>query len=228
MKSIYLTFKKIKGIIFFTYLDIKRKINIRFKKPIFYVVGDSHTLCFQHEKFIIEHIGPATAYRLRFNDSSTKGKQKIINFINSIYVNKPINIIFVFGEIDVRIHINKVSKQNKKPVKDIILNTVKSYMIFLKYVKSKYPKINLYVFNILPQGNQKNIYNTPFYANRKKRLSIARLTNTYLKKYSTLNNFKFINIFEELIDKSGSINSDYVFDDVHFNRKIIPSILKQI
>ena len=91
-----------------------------------------------------------------------------------------------------------------------------------------YVKINVYFFNFLPQWNQKNIYNTPFYATREKRLKIARLTNKYLEKYSTLNNFKFINIFEELIDESGNINSAYIHDDVHFNRKIIPSMLKQI
>lgn len=228
MDKIHFFYKRIKGFIFFSYIGFKRKLNIILGRPFFYVIGDSHTLCFQHEDFIIKHIGPATAYRLIFNKTTSKGKEKTIKFINKIYNNKPINIIFVFGELDVRIHINKISKQKKIPIDKIIKKTVKSYMNFLKFIKNKYPKINIYVFNVLPQGEQGNIYNYPFYASKKERSKIAVRVNRYLKKYSNLNNFKFIYIFDKLIDKYGNRKKEYVFDDVHFNRKIIPYILKQI
>jgi len=106
MLSIHLQYKKTKGIIFFKTLEIKRFIRRVTNKPIFNVIGDSHTLCFQHEAFIIYHIGPATAYKLNFKKSTTKSKNKVLKILNKIYRNKPLNIIFVFGELDVRIHIN--------------------------------------------------------------------------------------------------------------------------
>ncbi len=228
IKYIYFIYKYIKGVIFFSYLRIKREINTLLRKPFFYVIGDSHTLCFQHEKFIIKHIGPATAYRLIFDKTTSDGKEKIIRYINKIYNNKQINIIFVFGELDVRIHINKASKLKKISLDKVIQNTVVSYMKFLRFIKNKYPGINIYVFNILPQGEQKNIYKYSFYANRKTRLKIAKKVNKKLSQYSKINNFKFIYIFDYLVDKYGNRKKEYIFDNVHYNRKIVPYILNQI
>lgn len=228
MNKIHLFYKKIKGVIFFSTVGLKRKVNIFLGKPIFYVIGDSHALCFQHEKFIIKHIGPATAYKLIFDKTTSMGKEKIIKYINKIYKNKPINIIFVFGELDVRIHINKITKQRNMSIDKAIEQTVVSYMDFLKYLKNKYAKLSIYVFNVLPQGEQENIYNYPFYASRKKRSKIAERVNDSLKKYTNSNNFSFIYIYDKLVDKYGNRKKEYIFDDVHFNRKIISYILDKI
>ncbi len=228
MSRVKYFYKQIKGFIFFSFINLKRNLNKLLGKPIFYVIGDSHTLCFQHEKFIINHIGPATAYKLIFDKTTSSGKDKIIRYINKIYKNRPINIIFVFGELDARIHINKISKQKNISRIEVIKKTVVSYMNFLKFIKSKYPMLNVYVFNVLPQGEQANIYKYPFYADRNERLKIAQKVNKYLEKYSRTNRFKFIYIFDKLVDKYGNRKKEYIFDDVHFNRKIIPYVLKEI
>ncbi len=228
MSHMCLEYKKIKGLIFFKTLEIKRLIRKITKKPIFHIIGDSHTLCFQHETFIIHHIGPATAYKLDFEKSTTKSREKVLKIINEIYRDKPINVIFVFGELDVRIHINKISNQKKIGIDKVILETVTRYFNFLNFVKKTYPLINIYVLNVFPQGEEKNIYNYPFYANREKRILIGKKMNKELRDFSNKNNFKFVYVYEQLIDKKGKRIKKFMFDDVHFNRKIMPFVLKSL
>lgn len=228
MSHIYLQYKKIKGIIFFKTLEIKRFVRKIIKKPIYHVIGDSHTLCFQHESFIIHHIGPATAYRLNFEKSTIKSREKVLEIINKIYKNIPINILFVFGELDTRIHINKISNEKNISKSLVIDETIKSYMNFLKFIKKEFPLISVYVFNILPQGEEGNRYKFPFYANRQTRSKIAEEMNKKLKKSSSENKFKYIYIYDKLIDKDGNRIKKYVFDEVHFNRKIMPFVIDSL
>jgi len=228
MNILFHRYKQIKGLIFFTYLKIVRKIRILINLPIYYVIGDSHTTNFLNPAFIIHHIGPATAYRLNFSKSSTHGREKVLKILKNIYKQKPLNVIFVFGELDVRIHINKTAQEKKISIANVVSSTVDSYFNFLKYIKTNFPMINIYVFNVLPQGEEGNIYNFPYYADREKRAAIAVEVNKKLEIYSKKANYKFIDIYNMLIDSKGRRKKEYVFDDVHFNRKIIKFVLEEI
>ncbi len=208
--------------------NLKRIIKGINEDNLYYVIGDSHTLCFQHEVFKIFHIGPATAYKLNFENSTTKSREKVLTILNKIYKDQPINVIFIFGEIDTRIHINKISYEKNIKIDKVIENTVKAYMEFLNFIKKKYPLINIYVFNLLPQGEEDNIYNYPFYASREKRMKIAEKMNLVLRRYIKKNKFKFIYIYDYLIDKGGNRKKEYIYDLIHYNRRIIPLVLENL
>jgi hypothetical protein len=221
-------YKQIKGLLFFSYIDIAFRLRVLRGMSIYHVIGDSHTTCFLHQAFIIHHIGPSTAYKLNFKKSKTRGKEKVLKILNRIYKNKELNVIFVFGELDVRIHINKAANEKNISVGKVINSTVNSYFNFLKDIKNKYPLINIYIFNILPQGEEGNIYNYSYYADRNKRSSIAVSVNNKLRINSKKENFKFIDIYDKLIDEKGNRKREYVFDDVHFNRKIMKFIAEEL
>src|ERR1035437_3675552 len=91
-------YKHIKGLVFFTYLKIAHKIRILTKRSVYHVIGDSHTTCFLNPNFVIHHIGPATAYKLNFDKSSTRGREKVLKILKKIYKQKSMNVIFIFGE----------------------------------------------------------------------------------------------------------------------------------
>lgn len=218
-------YKYFKGLVFILLLNSKRIFRKIAGKSLYYVIGDSHTLNFLHEAFIIKHIGPATAYKLSFEKSSTNSKKKVINIVNKIYKKKHINVIFVFGELDARIHIYKISMEKNIDIDILINRTVESYMNFINLIKKKFPLITIYIFNVLPQGEEGNIYKFPYYASINKRREIAEKMNKLLEKYTKRNNIKFINIYNKLIEKNGRRKKEYVFDDVHFNRKIMSYVL---
>ena len=226
MNKLNHVYKWAKGFLFFNYINVRTYLRVFLGEKVYYVIGDSHTLCFQHEYFKINHIGPATAYKLGFKKSSTKSRDKVIKILDKLYKGKPADVIFVFGELDVRIHINKASNEKKLDTSEVINETVSSYMNFLEFVKSKYPLINIYIFNVLPQGEEENIYNYPFYANREKREKIALEMNKRLKKIAKIKKFNFISIYDHLVDGKGKRIKKFVFDDVHFNRRIMPFVVK--
>jgi len=228
MKQLINIYPRLRAFIFFTIIRIKRYIRVFLGKPIYYVIGDSHTLCFQSDYFEIFHVGPATAYKLNFKNSTTKGREKTINVLDKLYKNKKIYAIFVFGEIDARIHVNKFANEKKISIKEVIHNTAKSYLSFLNFVHRKYPLININVFNILPPGEEENIYNYAFYANRKKRQTIIKKLNKTLKDYSGKLGFNFIQVYEGLIDIKGDRKKEFIFDNAHYNRKIMPFVVEQL
>lgn len=220
--------KSIKNKIFFYNLGVKRLIRKILNKPTYYVIGDSHTLNFIHEAFYINHVGPATAYKLSFKRSTTNSREKTLKIIEGFYKNKPVNVIFVFGELDARIHIYKYSKENKIAIDKTIARTINSYISFLKYIKKKFPLINIFVFNILPTGEEGNIYNFSFYPDEKQRRDIIKKMNNRLKAQCYENNFSFIYIYDSLVNKGGYRRKEYIHDKVHFNRKIIPFIISEL
>jgi hypothetical protein len=228
MNLFYKQYKKTKGIIFFSVLKIKRFLRKILGMDLYYVIGDSHSQNFIHDSFVINHIGPATAYKLSFEKSTTNSRRKIFEILDKIYKNKQIKVIFVFGEIDVRLHIYSVSKEKHLALNKVILNTVKSYMIFVDLVKKRYPLIRIYIFNILPQGEQENIYGFKHYADLKTRQEIVLEMNRLLKKESKAHRVNFIDIFHELINYNGERKKEYVFDEVHYNRKIMKYILSSL
>jgi lysophospholipase L1-like esterase len=221
-------YKQIKGLLFFSYLKVARIFRVIINKPIHHVIGDSHSTSFLHPAFIIHHVGPSTAYKLNFTKSTTGGREKVLDILNKIYKQKPLNVIFVFGEIDVRNHIDKIANKKKISLDEVVDSTTKSYFNFLQYVKSKYPLINISIFNILPQGEEQNIYSSPHYVDWSKRSLIAILMNNKFRCYAKKMNFKFLDVYNRLIDKKGNRKKEYVFDFVHFNRKIMKLVLEEL
>jgi hypothetical protein len=221
--------RKIKHIIVFSILSLKRSYRKLTNKPLIYVFGDSHSLNLKHhDLFYVTHVGPATAYKLQDAYSTTQAKKKIYQVLNKLSSDRHYFFLFIFGEIDCRIHINKISNLTNKPLNRVIDNTIKRYGNFLKSIQSSFPKSTIIVMNVLPPGEEKNIYNTPFYPSRELHMRIVQIFNSKLKKFCLENNFLFLSVFEKIITKSKSRKRKYVFDAVHYNTNIIKLVLTEL
>lgn len=228
-KNIFLkTAREAKHVLFFSYLRLKTQYRKLIHKPVIYVFGDSHSRSLQHELFIVNHVGPATAFKLPSDTSTTQAKKKIYISLKKFFPTKRYLILFMFGEIDCRIHINKISIITKRPLEAVVKDTVLSYGEFLRTVKTDYPNSTIMVLNVFPPGEEKNIYNTKFYPSRSLHMKIVRMFNATLEKFCSENNFLFLSVFEELINESGIRLKEYVFDNVHYNKNINPLIIKEL
>ncbi len=221
--------RKIKHAIVFSILFLKRCYRKWMNKPIIYVFGDSHSLTFKHyDLFHVTHVGPATAYKLQDENSTTQARKKIYHVLNQLSADKHYLFLFIFGEIDCRIHINKVSNLTNTSLDTVIANTVERYGDFLKNIQSSFPKSTIMVLNVFPPGEEKNIYNTPYYPSRKLHLKIVRMFNSKLKKFCLENNFIFLSVFEELITESSKRIREYIFDAVHYNKNIVQLVINKL
>lgn len=195
-------------------------------QKIITVIGDSHCLLFQDEIFSIKYIGPATAYNLINKKSTTKSRGKIIEVLSGLNQNS--DVMFVFGEIDCRIHIYRIHKSKKIPINKVVSSTVDSYVQFILEMRTKYPKMNFVICGVFPQGEQGNFYGTDFYADRKVRMNITKVFNFKLEVECGRNNIKYFSIFDKLIDKREERIKKFVHDEIHFNKKILPFILWEL
>lgn len=195
-------------------------------KELIHIAGDSHVFSFTNPLFRIHYLGPATAYGLKNVNSKTESRERLIRIAQSL--SKGSTLILVFGEIDSRIQIfNQYMKQRKKiNLVSLISQTVDRYTSVVKEI-SQLP-IRIFIFNVLPPGEQSNIYNYPFYADRKTRLYITREFNRQLKFWCERDNIVFIDIFNSLINSDNTRIKDLVLDKVHYNNKIVPFVLKQL
>lgn len=217
--KIRLRFENIKFI--FHILNSKYNSLLQFISPsndYIYVLGDSHAYSFTHPKFKIYCLGPVTAFNLNNNNSSTKGKLKLLKTLKKIPKNNL--VILVFGEIDCRLHIyNNYLKNNKKiTLNKLIQNTIDNYEKVLKKVQNTHK--NLAVFNVVPAGEQPNIYNYPFYGTREQRQNIAKKFNSKLKKICKKNHIIFIDIFNQLSTPKGNRLEYLKLDRIHYSAKI--------
>ncbi|SRR5260221_1014059 len=212
----------------FNQLHIKRRLRKILGKDIIYVFGDSHAGALQHEIFVVQGVGAATAYRLQFNNTTVKAKQQIYQYINKFPKQNKTLALFIFGEIDCRIHIYKFHKETGASIDSAIIRTVSSYEKFLIEFKKQNPTFEILLLNILPPGEQKNIYKHNFYATRKVQLKITKKMNRILKNVCVKNNYYFIEVFNELIDIKGNRLNKYILDSVHYNQDIIPLIISAL
>lgn len=192
-------------------------------QKVVYVIGDSHTLSFQSERLIVSYIGAVTAFNLVKENSTSKGREKLFAVVNKL--KKGDKVLLVFGEIDARMHVfNQHMKSKKKDsMEKIMEKVVKNYEKVINEIMGR--GIEVMVYNIVPPGNQGNIYNYPFYADWKTRLWITSVMNDMLKDMCKRNGLKFIDIYRETINSNNLTEEKYrlkefIFDEVHLNDKI--------
>ncbi len=188
--------------------------------------GDSHCCgafaCFPQIK--IHHLGPVLAY------SFGKDKLKRLN-IKDYDVKENDTVLFSFGEIDCRCHINKhITTDNT--FENIIDNIIINYFEAIKENIIQYNNINTIIYNVVPPPQ---LFNTwvdlgyPFLGTDEERKSYVLYFNKQLKNYCLKYNYIFFDIYDAYIDVNGYLNKVYSDDHVHINNCIyISEFLKTI
>lgn len=206
-----------------TLISIARKIKL-LAEPSYYVVGDSHAFSFTNPKFELLYLGPTPAHNLGKKNSSSKSREKLIEKL-SLIKDKKKPLIFVFGEIDTRIHFYYQYMKNRKrvPLAKFIEATVANYTRILKDSKKK--RFNVAVFNVVPSGDQPNIYAYEYYADKETMIYMTAKFNKILKDWCKKNDVLFIDIFSKLSPTSGKREKKYVLDRIHFNPRVAKLVI---
>ncbi len=194
------------------------------QKKIF-AVGDSHSLrCFENHPHIADSkalfgynkLDGRTAFNLARHD---KRVRKIIPAIGDRH------IIFVFGEVDVRIHIKYKHRQTGTPIDELLCNTANRYTDYVRDLRQD--GYDIHIFNVVPTGNfstpaarrwkERLIY--PFTTNRLERTRYTEELNRQLERCCALRDIPFINIYQYLVDDRGRRKKELIYDFAHLNNK---------
>ena len=224
-------FNRVKNLVTLLNLYICQFIRQQRGEKFVHIIGDSHSLAFQHCTLKVHYLGAVTAYNLVNQNSSSRGREKLFKVINSL--KKGETVMLVFGEIDARIHIYNqyMKKKNEVSIEKLISNVTANYSQVIEEIKEKNFKVGVY--NIVPPGPQGNIYNYPHYAKWDLRLKITQMMNKQLKDFCTKNGIFFVDIFDQVINSENISErsfrrGEYVFDDVHLNDQTTKLVIKEL
>lgn len=212
-------------------------------KNLIYVIGDSHVSFFGEKfqqkglfikpfcdepgrgigyvepnisPFIPFHIGPALAFNLNKRGTRTQGREKV-DYLLDNWILPNSKILFVLGEIDIRVHVIKQAEIQNVSVETVVSHVVDNYFECLVELSKKY-EIN--VWGAIPsQSDTSGIdINYPRYGNMQDRNIATKKFNDFLKERCDKEGIGFISVYDYLIDDNMRTRTWYYMDNVHLSR----------
>ena len=197
-----------------------------------FAVGDSHSLrCFENHPQIADStvlfgynkMDGKTAFNLPRHDKKIR---KIREALSDRH------LIFVFGEVDIRIHIKYKHKQTGRPIGEMLRNTADRYTAYVASLRKQ--GHNIHVFNVVPTGNfstpealrWKKTLCYPFLASREERTAYTEKFNRELAGYCGKRNIPFIDIYKHLVDENGQRKKELIYDYSHLNNTTADLVLE--
>lgn len=181
--------------------------------------GDSHSMFGWNSLsgIVIHHLGPILCYSF--------GKEKLNRCdIRKFNIKDNDTIIFCFGEIDCRCHVNKhITDINT--YQNIIDNIVNNYFdaIELNALTSQIKFKNICVYNVVPPIQKYNTRENPEYpylGTDEERKQYVLYFNKKLKEKCIEKEYVFIDIYNYYIDENGFLRKDLSDGNVHIKNGI--------
>ncbi len=197
-----------------------------------FAVGDSHSRrCFEGHGQIADSrvlaghnkLDGKTAYNLK------RHEKKLLKILNGLQDKE---LVFCFGEVDVRLHIKYKHQQLGTPVETLIDNTANRYLSYVHQLRKMGYRIH--VFNVVPTGDfigkdaekWKRGLVYPFTATYEERRSYTEQLNKAYREYCSEYTIPFIDIYKYLVDNEGQRRAELVFDFAHLNNRCAALLMK--
>ncbi len=197
-----------------------------------FTVGDSHSVrCFEQHPLIADSttlfgynkLDGKTAFNL------TRHEKQVRKIRRSL---RDKQLIFVFGEVDVRIHIKYKATQTGIPARELINKTAARYTDYVHILRDR--GYAIHVFNVVPTGNfsgpaarnwRKNL-SYPFLASREERTRYTKQMNEDLRRNCAEKNIPFIDIYKHLVDETGRRKKKLIYDFSHLNSQTADLLIR--
>lgn len=181
-----------------------------------HTIGDSHSkLGNINNPEIIQHwISGLLCYSFGI------GKLNRVNIKNYSDIEDGDIVIFCFGEIDCRCHINRFITPENDYTK-IIDELIKNYVDAVKENINQFTNLTTCLYNIIPpiQKHKCSSPNSeyPFVGTDLERQSYHLYFNKKLNEECAINNFIFFDIYDKYTDDDGFLNEEYSDKNIHIN-----------
>ncbi len=204
-------------------------------------IGDSHSCFFYGQDkivtnlkrnqsvldcFRVYHIGPALAYRLLDEGSSTGGREKILATLE--HIPKGSKVLLCFGEIDCRCHIlSQASARNLQP-EALVRECAERYFQFALEVQQRGYDVFLWGVVASAPDTAANDPRYPRSGTCIERNRVGRAFNENLQQLAEGSGVQVISILDHLVDAQGASMQDFFVDDVHLSQRAMPFALREI
>lgn len=127
-------------------------------------------------------------------------------------------VIFCFGEIDCRNHVDKHVSE-KKPYKNVIDELVINYFDSINKNKILYKNnIKICVYNVVPPSRAFPVGSNhphPFLGSDEERKLYYNYMNSKIKELCKMNNFIYFDIYKQSCDENGFLRKEFSDGSVH-------------
>ncbi len=189
-------------------------------EPLVHFIGDSHTTSYNFgRRFVVHHIGQATAHNLWAEKSSSDSRKIFLKVLSGINPKRDV-VGLVFGEIDCRVHFYYQHKKTGKPVGKLMDATIGNYGKAMDELHRQ--GLDFFVVGVPPVGNQGNVYKYPFYGSPKQRAAISMEFRRKLAAFCKKKGIPFFDPYAFAGDGRGFMAKGYLRDDIHMNEKALP------
>lgn len=204
---------------------------------VIYCIGDSHSNIFSgHNKmqpiWPISHkdllaglrafrVGPALAYNLVNENSTTGGRKKILSILDEIPINS--KILLCFGEIDCRKHIVKQAEKQSVSIDSVAQKVAQNYIKFAKeLIKTGY---KVCILAATPTTKYDLSRTQMSYGTYAQRYEATSALNKYLEIYCEEDSLIFANPNALLLTRTKTPKIRYYVDSIHLSQFALPIIL---
>jgi len=195
-----------------------------------WVIGDSHCQVYSvSDEIEYKWVGAGTAFNLINDDSETQARQKIFEIIKQ--QGKDQKYLFLFGEIDCRMHIclhySKIPLRKLMPMETYVKPTVDRYFQFLMELKNR--GLIIAPMTIPPAGSDqitKYGYHHPTTA--EVRGKIHKCFNDLLKAGCVERGLPCVDFYDRVVGEDGLVRSCYSEDSCHLTPIVIPFLIDEL
>ena len=142
-------------------------------------------------------------------------------------VNEHDIVVFCFGEIDCRFHINKYEPNWEKSIDDLVENYFRTIDINVK----SFPKLKVCVYNVVPPLERENPLNlwtevwgvnngVPATGTDEDRKRYTIYMNKKLKEYSVKYGYTFFDVYEQYSNEDGFLKRELSDTNCHIRNPI--------
>ncbi len=222
-------------------------------QSVFFVIGDSHTEIFhknsmatkvliagseaepnkrmwfnKSKHFVCYHMFAVTAYNTNNPHATIPSLTKTKFLIENGFLPKGCKVICSFGEIDCRVHIQKQSEKQHRPVEQIIDDVMKNYETFLLMLKKQGYEVIAY--GPIPSQSDHIALDPTFprCGTEIERNKITKLFNQKLELLCKKNQLGYKTLFYDLINKDMTTKDTYlsIEDHVHLGIQSFEKVKK--
>ena len=203
-------------------------------------IGDSHSSFFSGvdiiqpeypfpsndtiSSFKTYRLGPVLAYSLSKYNTSSKGREKLFEIIDTLPEKS--YVVLCFGEIDCRYHLLFQSNKLNIPLEDIIDDCLNQYFSAVLEIKRKGHRIGIWGATPTSYINSNPLF--PSYGTHVQRNDCTKQFNIKLEQLCKQNDVLFFSIFNTLVGKNLHTPNYIFFDGVHLGQIVMPLALKQL
>lgn len=138
--------------------------------------------------------------------------------------------MFIFGEIDCRVHLIKQAELQRKELREVIETCVDRYVEFAREVANMgYEVLCFGVAGSTPQEGsfgQNNEF--PAFGTSTQRNEATRTFNILLEEKTKKQGIGFVSIFNILVDEQNVTQTKYYVDGTHLSQRVMPEVVKNI